>query len=89
MCVCILEYDSVLKKNEPLLLAAKWTELESTVGEISQAQEKFLAFSFTVGAMNFVTITLYMVNREVFPMKMKRTKLCSDTGHQLLSRENG
>lgn len=70
MYVCSLEYYSVLKKNEPLLLAAKWTELESTVGEISQAQE-FFAFSFTVRAMNFVTITLYMVNTEVFPMRMK------------------
>ena len=55
----------------------------------NQAQEKFFAFSFTVGAMNFVTITLYMVNTEVFPMRMKWTKLYSDMDHQLLSRENG
>lgn len=71
MYVCTLEYGSVVKKNEPLLLAAKWTELESTVGEISQAQEKFFTFSFTVGAMNFVTITPDTVNRQVFPMGMK------------------
>lgn len=71
MYVCSLEYYSVRKKNEPLLLAAKWAELANTVGEISQAQENFFAFSFTVGAMTFVTITLCTVNTEVFPMRMK------------------
>lgn len=35
------------------------------------AQEKFFTFSFTVGAMNFVTITPYTVNRQVSPMGMK------------------